>query len=155
MCYDLGILSHNNNIYWTGADNRVTIQITDTGTILNSTGTGLYNYYLKMPSSEEVYCYPQEFNVEFDIVDVSISNGTRIQVYDGTDVSNFNFNELGVTGNNHVKIIVKDGYVKYYVDDAVTPVRQSQVTFNSLSRVGFRGQNYSTIKFKNFIIYTE
>ena len=89
------------------------------------------------------------FAVEIDIVSFDSTN-LDFQLYDNTNNAIRSANALGITGNNHLKIVNDGTSVKYYVDG----VEKTSLQFNysmGTCRVGLRATG--TVTFKNFMIY--
>ena len=156
LSYDIGVLSNNNAGYWTGKDDRITSELTSTGTVLTGNNSNLYNCYLGTSSTSRQTCYQGKLCVEFDVVSVTGANSIRPQLTDGTTkTSTFYLNELGVVAGDHIKIVVENDYVDWYIVNAVNPVKHDTVTFSETTyAIGFRGKYPSVFKFRNFIVYS-
>ena len=87
--------------------------------------------------------------IEFDITGLN-STDAGIQIYDNTNNCARTFAQLGITGNNHVKILVESDKIRYFVDGVEKTLQQWNVSVGTF-RVGLRGTG--TITFKNFMIY--
>ena len=104
----------------------------------NKKGTGL-----------NVYDWDSPVCIEFDINGVD-STDAGVQIYDETNNCSRTLAQLGVTGNNHVKIIVESNKIRYVIDDVEKTSQQFDISIGTF-RVGFRGTG--TLTFKNFMIY--
>ena len=89
------------------------------------------------------------FAVEIDIVSFDSTN-LDFQLYDNTNNAIRSANALGITGNNHLKIVNDGTSVKYYVDGVEKPSLQYNYAMGTC-RVGLRATG--TVTFKNFMIY--
>lgn len=88
--------------------------------------------------------------VEFDIGNLNCSDG-GIQIYDNTNNCSRAFSQLGITGNNHIKILVESDKIRYFVDNVEKTSYQYDLSIGTF-RVGLRGTG--TITFKDFMIYS-
>lgn len=87
--------------------------------------------------------------VDFYITGLDSSDGGT-QIYDNTNNCARTFAQLGVTGNNHVKILVESDKIRYFVDGVEKTSLQWNLSIGTF-RVGLRGTG--TITFKDFMIY--
>ena len=103
----------------------------------------------KKGTGVNVFDWDSPVCIEFDITGLN-STDADIQVYDNTNNATRSFNVLGITGGNHVKIVVESDRIRFFVDDVEKTASQITVTMGTF-RVGLRGTG--TITFKNFMIY--
>ena len=152
IAFDNAIYSDNHQSQWQHTDNKstTTLPTDDSGTVITATSSELYNYFIRTIGANSNNCFTGDLAVEFDIVSVADRSNVRVQLSDGTNTSYANLLSLRVYENNHVLITVKNGYVRYYVNNNQYPIKIDQVTFTSAFSIGFRGQTDSVLKFKNF-----
>lgn len=128
--------------------NNFTAEYGSTGTTITST-TFATCFANKPRTGVNVYDWDSPVCIEFDVVSVT-STDADIQLYDNTNNVTRSFNVLGITGNNHVKIVVESDKIRYFVDDVEKTAQQYNLTMGTF-RVGLRATG--TVTFKNFMIY--
>ena len=89
------------------------------------------------------------FTVELDMVSVT-SSDLDFQLYDGTTNATRSANILGITGNNHLRIVNDGSTIKYFVDGVEKTAQQYTYSMGTC-RVGIRATG--TVTFRNFMIY--
>ena len=149
MFYDTGVTGSASSDWIRSGSPTV---ITDEeGTIISSNAYST-SFANKKGTSTDAFDWVAPFVVEVDIVDY-VEWGD-IQIYDNSHNCNRTFTHLGITGNNHLKIVVGGDTVKYYVDGVEKPSLQYNYSIGTC-RVSIRTDSTrgGTIKYKNFMIY--
>ena len=144
--YDDGVTDPKTGT-WSNSNMTVSID-TNEGTTLSHTGYA--TYFADDSSHTGLYDWSTPFAVEMLIISQS---NCDLQIYDGTGNATRTFAELGITGNNKVKIVNTGSAVKYFVDGVEKTASQVNVSLGA-SRVGFRtSNNGGNVKYKDFCIY--
>ena len=144
--YDDGVTDPK-TVTWSNSNMTVSID-TNEGTTLSHTGYA--TYFADDSSHTGLYDWSTPFAVEMLIISQS---NCDLQIYDGTGNATRTFAELGITGNNKVKIVNTGSAVKYFVDGVEKTASQVNVSLGA-SRVGFRtSNNGGNVKYKDFCIY--
>ena len=150
--YDEAITGHTKKTYWYLNRGNMTIAEGDDGTTItdsNSSGYGVAVLTLtENPSNvNDSYIYDTPVCFEFDII--SFTTGGGVRIYDKTNNHAPSFPNI-VSENNHVKVEVTGNKVIYYCDGQTS---EANYTPNAKVQIGFRINNSTSLKFKNFYIY--
>ena len=160
LFWDKAVTGNHNTKWW--ATGTLNITTSSDGTLVknqNSSGYSLdYSYVTdNFPSGwsdreNAVTCYPRPFEVEFDLV--SVSSTSSVGLYIGNSSANVHtyFTNLGITGTGHIRIEVSTTQVKCYLDETLVSTNNLSNSVTT-SRVGFRINANSNLKYKNFKIY--
>ena len=87
--------------------------------------------------------------IEFDVTSISSENAD-FQIYDNTNNCTRSFRNLGITNNDHVKILVESEKIRYFVNDIEKTNSAFDIAIGTF-RCGFRATG--SLTFKNFVIY--
>lgn len=149
---DKPVIIFNND--WYNHGSRITVTTGTNGeTILtnNNANGGFYlaNWYGTTSSNlDDAKDWTAPYIAEFDII--TSDKECYYQYYDGTNTKYRTSEELGLTTNNHIKVIVSDDNVIFIVD-GVTNYTYN-ITGVSPSRFGFVVPTGKTLTFNNFKI---
>lgn len=141
--------------------NTTDIQVTSnsTGTTVSNTGSVGRTYWAnKSGTSSTGTNVDADWNapltVEFDVVSYTgNATGIAFQLVVSTPSTiavSKNFNDLGITSNNHIKLTYDGAEVKWYVDDVL---KYTQSYSQSNFSIRFYIVNGNSFKYKNFFIY--
>lgn len=138
---------HNDNWYSASGMQRT---VDDTGTTVYKEGS-YGDIYADDPNHTFVYDWEPPFTVELDIITYTGNN--NLLIYDGITQATKSFSTLGISGNNHLKVINDGHKIRWFVDD-VEKTSLEQDTSTNNCWVGLRtGANGGAIKYKNFRIH--
>lgn len=150
--FDSGTLGEkNDNWYLT---NNIIETVYESGTLLTNNQDNTTLYFANRPNSEKrwrnTFNWKSPFVVEIDILDYSNNISFRISDYEKGELT-VPFINLGITKNNHVKIINNGVSIEFYID-GIHIINQTIYSTFSNCQIGFRIVNGS-LKYKNFKIY--
>ena len=147
--YDGGVTG-NKNTNWTNYNNRLTVTVDSTGTLLQ--GHQSSNGYYLVNNSAIAY---SDYVVEFDVVNITNQCYWYHQVSSSSNQNVINFASYNLSGK-HIKMISQDGIMKVYADGNQIGSNIS-LTTSTPFEMGFRINGSSTqtrnFKYKNFVIY--
>lgn len=148
---DIGTTSSSNN-RWQNLQQTLTISVESDGTLVSNDSNAFgVRYADKDESGSSIYDFTVPFCVEFDCV--SISGEGMVYIYDGTNTKELrSWSSLQLTNNSHLKVIVSNQDVRYYINNNATPIITSSNQLGN-SSVGLRVNPNASIKYKNFMIY--
>ena len=148
LCYSPeGFITYN--------DGRATITRSFDGTTVTGTSNVAYNYWVDVDNDGVRVDLYSPLVIDFDVVSTNgivrvyfVNNGTQGEL-DYLE-SYRNLSTLGLTGNNHVKIVFDGETIEYYVDDVLKFTDSFECKGNCA--VAFRGYDGSSVTYKNFVV---
>lgn len=151
LFYDDGVTDPK-TATWSNYNNRATITIDETGTLISATGSGNIYYMAVKPNETATNKWSSPFTIEFDVVSYN-SLGHCIFGFEDSAEHNYYFSRSGwgITTGSHVKITY-DGTTLTLQSDNNTPISET-VSINDNMNIYFRVNNGGTLKYKNFKMY--
>ena len=148
--YCHGLNTDYNDNWILGGDSDFLVERSSTGTTLTNVHNNTSQYTANKPGTgSNVYDWTPPFTVELDVVNCATQ--ADLQVYDQTYNAVRSMTNLGITTNNHLKIVVDTDSIKYYVDGVEKTTQQYDYTMGT-SKVSLRS-NSGSITYRNFKIY--
>lgn len=139
----------NINQYWS-AETGLTSTPDSEGNLLENSASGGKSYTADIPISSSQLDYTTPLCIEFDCISLT---GARIFLTSSSGGSNVDRSFASyITGNNHVKMIVRENTYDLIVDDEVKISNQSHTLVNPVA-VKFVVNANSNLKYANFEIY--
>lgn len=142
---DIGITGSKNNNWYTS---NMSVSTDSIGITLSNTAYGAI--YADDPSHTAYHDWNSPFIVECDIISFENAN---LMLNDGVTSAAQSFSTLGITANNHLKVVNTGSKVKWFIDGEEKTSLESDIS-SSPCQIAFRvGGAGGNIKYKNFVIY--
>lgn len=122
----------------------------------DDTGTTVYNdnaygaIYADDPTHTAYFDWEPPFTVELDVISF---NNANLLIFDGNTQATLSFRSVGLSENNHLKVVNDGKVVRWFVDGVENILLTQSISSNDCQvalRTGSRG---GYIKYKNFRIH--
>lgn len=143
---DKGVTGDKNTNWYTS--NMLSTTDNEGTTVYNDNAYGAI--YADDPSHTAYFDWEPPFTVELDVISFSNAN---LLIYDGIAQATKSFNTLGISGNNHLKVVNDGKVVKWFVDGVEKTGLMQDISQDDCQVALRTGSKGGYIKYKNFRIH--